>query len=790
MFLVVVLYVACAALGAQEMPQGPGGAPPVIRTETREVLVDVVVTDKKGQYLGDLEMKNFKVWEDNKEQQVKSFSFGADASQPDGGKKRYLVLFFDASTMGPAEQMQSRAAAAKFIASNAGPDRLIAVVNFTGAIQVAQNFTDDISRLQAAVSGIKTSLVSPNMQTASLGVPQLGRAERDFGARSLLLGLMSMAKNLGEIKGRKSLVLFTSGFPLANQTRSEVTAAIDQCNKSNVAVYPIDARGLAPVGPSITDPMGRGRGRASLDLPTAAGHGGIALAAFPVVRIANFFLEQQGGVGSGRTGVGGGAPGGNTGGNTGGAGGVNRGGGITGSPGGNTGGNPGGRTGTGNPNTGGVTRGGNNNGTVNNNPNGVPNGNNNGRNNNNNGGFYDPNNPNNPNNRNPFGNASRTINPELDRGIGDRQELMYLLANGTGGFVIVNTNDLLGGMEKIGREQNQYYVLAYTPPESPEGSCHALRVKVDRGGTNVRARTGYCNVKSHDALAGSPVEKTLESRVTGSSPGNVAAAMRAPFFYTSPDTARVAVAMEIPIDKMKFEKVKGKQHAAMNVLGIAYKSDGSVAARFSDAVKFDFESGKEAEKFKEKPLHYENQFEVMAGSYTLKVAFDSGNDNFGRLETPLLINQFDGKQFAVSGLALSTRFARTTQAETGIDAILLEGRAPLVAGDLQITPSGASRFSRNDTVVMYFEVYEPLLTEEKPPQVGAQLRIVDAKTGEEKSDSGAVAITNYVRAGSPVVAAGLKLPVNTLSSGNYKVEIKALDSAGNFAVRSADFVIE
>jgi len=40
------------------------------------------------------------------------------------------------------------------------------------------------------------------------------------------------------------------------------------------------------------------------------------------------------------------------------------------------------------------------------------------------------------------------------------------------------------------------------------------------------------------------------------------------------------------------------------------------------------------------------------------------------------------------------------------------------------------------------------------------------------------------------VAAGLKVPLQGLTSGIYKVEVKALDSAGNFAVRTADFVIE
>src|ERR1043166_3597019 len=102
------------AVRAQQAPPA-AQAPTVIKTETREVLVDVVVTDKKGNYIGDLELKNFKVWEDNKEQQVKNFAFGDDAASPDGSKKRYLVLFFDVSTMSPAEQGNARQAAAKFI---------------------------------------------------------------------------------------------------------------------------------------------------------------------------------------------------------------------------------------------------------------------------------------------------------------------------------------------------------------------------------------------------------------------------------------------------------------------------------------------------------------------------------------------------------------------------------------------------------------------------------------------------------------------------------------------------
>ncbi|MGB7720260.1 MAG: VWA domain-containing protein, partial [Bryobacteraceae bacterium] len=238
-----VLFCAGAVAQAQQVG-APAASQTVIRTETRLVLVDTVVTDKKGAYIHDLVLKDFRVWEDNKEQAIKSFSFEADPASPSSSQRRYLVLFFDNSTMNSGDQIRARQAAARFIDNNAGPNRLMAVVNFGGAVQIAQNFTADADRLKQVVSGVKSSAVSPNAEVALIGMPRLGRGAADYGARSVVLALRSLAKNLADVPGRKTLILFTAGFPLNSEIRSEVTAAIDACNKANVAIYPIDVRGL------------------------------------------------------------------------------------------------------------------------------------------------------------------------------------------------------------------------------------------------------------------------------------------------------------------------------------------------------------------------------------------------------------------------------------------------------------------------------------------------------------------------------------------------------------------
>jgi len=745
----------------------------VIRTETRLVLVDTVVTDKKGNYIRDLAQKDFKVWEDGKEQPVTSFSFEENTSATNA-QPRYMVLFFDNSTMDFGDQAKARDAAAKFIDANAGPNRLIAIADFGGSVRITQNFTADAGRLKDVVKGIKTSAVSPNAEppvmVASLATPpaapSLGNVEADFGVRSVLLALRSLAKSLSTVPGRKTVVMLTSGFPLSPEFQSEVTAVIDTCNKANVAIYPIDVRGL--VASDTQGPLHQWRNSSTHDetasFVPAAFHYSRDGSSVPLLHLAAFaepvpFYFQHGGGGTGGGGGGGGHGGGGTGG--GGTGGGGTGGGHGG---GGTGG--GGTTGGGGKGGGGTTGGGTNGGK----------GGGGGF-----GGGY------NSGFNNPY-NQPRQIVPQFPTSASDNQQVLYQLADGTGGFVILNTNDLLNGLQRIANDQNQYYLLGYKPTALAEGACHTLKVKVDRGGTTVRARSGYCNAKPVDLLAGNSIEKDLEVRAGSEMKGNVAASMRAPFFYTSPNTAQIHLAVEVPSSAFKFDKVKGKQHAAIHILGIAYKPDASIAARFSDTVNLDLDGRKEVEEFQKQPFRYENQFGIPCGEYKLRVVFSSGNESFGKLEAPLAIDNYQGTEFSLSGVALSNSMHRAADISADIDAQLLEDRTPLLVQGIQVLPSATNHFKKADVAGIYAEIYEPLLKSPNLPDVGYELVIVELKSGQEKVRVGSRLPKG--KAGDPVIPLGLKLPVATLDPGPYRVQLRAMDSAGNSKTREADFEVE
>src|SRR5579862_9819965 len=241
-------------------------------------------------------------------------------------------------------------------------------------------------------------------------------------------------------------------------------------------------------------------------------------------------------------------------------------------------------------------------------------------------------------------------------------------------------------------------MLSYTPPESKEGTCHTLRVKVDRSGTKVRARNSYCTSKPQDLLAGTIAGQDLEKRASAAEAGNMTALMALSYFYMSPNVARVHVAAEISPGEVKFENQKGRLHAEINLLGIASTSDGGVQARFSDTLKFDFDNETQLREWRTKLIHYEKAFRIAPGQYSFTLTSD-----FGKTTMPLAVDSWTPGALALSSIVLSREIH--PDADLGLGTLTAR-LTPLVAEGTLVVPSGSTRFQKPEGGWFYFEVYD------------------------------------------------------------------------------------
>jgi VWFA-related protein len=80
------------------------------------------------------------------------------------------------------------------------------------------------------------------------------------------------------------------------------------------------------------------------------------------------------------------------------------------------------------------------------------------------------------------------------------QDTLRVLADETDGRAFVNRNDFGKAMKQIVSDSSAYYLLGYNSTQAPQdGKFHEIKVKVKRGGTEVRSRKGYWALTTADA---------------------------------------------------------------------------------------------------------------------------------------------------------------------------------------------------------------------------------------------------------------------------------------------------
>ena len=208
-----------------------------------------------------------------------------------------------------------------------------------------------------------------------------------------------------------------------------------------------------------------------------------------------------------------------------------------------------------------------------------------------------------------------------------------------------------------------------------------------------------------DVLASAKQEKTLFTALA--SPGTAAQLpiiFRPLYFYDSPRVARVLVASRIRMEKAAFRKKGGQLGTDLNIMGVAYAEDGSIAARFSETLPVNFDKEKEPE-FRKRDIVYRNYFKLRPGKYRLKLAVSDESDNLGSMEQLLQVPALPDRGFAGSSIAIAEQTFSLPDLIRNLQTQLLDEDDPLLCPGVQIEPRVENRLRVGTGIPLAFRVY-------------------------------------------------------------------------------------
>ena len=278
----------------------------VLRSETRLVQLNVIVETKKGRLVEDLKKEDFTLLDNGKEQQIALFATESakapETASPEGDAKPALapnafgnrlrhseeppgsvtVILFDVLNTSFTDQAYARTQILSFL-RQLQPQDHVAIYLLTNRLRVINEFTQDSKSLLEAIARFQSfpSLMLANSSQPLMSAQDFGGGDPKAAQRLALLmndmnsklsdlanvnrvditarAIEAIANHVAGIPGRKSLVWVSGGFPISISFDSNYNSPVDSqsqnfapqmervaraLNQSNLAIYPVDARGL------------------------------------------------------------------------------------------------------------------------------------------------------------------------------------------------------------------------------------------------------------------------------------------------------------------------------------------------------------------------------------------------------------------------------------------------------------------------------------------------------------------------------------------------------------------
>jgi VWFA-related protein len=347
------------------------------------------------------------------------------------------------------------------------------------------------------------------------------------------------------------------------------------------------------------------------------------------------------------------------------------------------------------------------------------------------------------------------------------QDSLRVLAEETGGFAAVNTNDFAGAYDRIVRENSSYYVLGYYPPDPKrDGRFRKIEVKVNRPGLEVRARKGYAMPKTPaevpaiqaTARTSPAVREAINSPLPQS--GLTLTVQPAAFKGTAPN-ASVLLTTQVAPGQFRFTEQAGSFADTLEISFVALDDQGKVRAGDTSAVELKLreQTRQAVEAFGVRVM---SRFELAPGRYQLRVAGRAASTGaVGVVHADLEIPDFSKAPFSMSGVLLTSGQSALT---------------PTVRPDEQVkallpaAPGTRREFRADDTIALFAEVYDNQAATPHKVDIATTLRADDGRVvfkTEEERESEEV---RGARGGYGYMA---QVPLKDIAPGDYVLRVEA-----------------
>ena len=375
------------------------------------------------------------------------------------------------------------------------------------------------------------------------------------------------------------------------------------------------------------------------------------------------------------------------------------------------------------------------------------------------------------------------------------QETLVTISNDTGGRAFLDSNDFSKAYAKVQADSETYYVLGYRSSNpNKDGHFRRIQVKLNRSDVKLEYRMGYYGPRDFQHFTKEDREEQLREEMMSDLPNtDLPVYLATGYFRAQENKFYVPVSIVVPGSALVMQRDKDK--ASLDVLGVVR----DIGTKFPvgnvrDNIKLTLEQTQsvtasvgaqvaaEAKPVagapspiaaavpRRKNVQYNTGFLLPPGRYHLKfVVRENQNGRVGTFESDVVIPDMRKEKMKMSTVLLSSQKApagKNSQSN------------PLVSDGLEIIPNVAHVFTPEQSMTLYYEVYDPAKWTEKKDSIHLLTNIEFFRGKVKVYETPLVEVQHLNAAGRKAAAFQFEVPMNALNPGWYTCQVNVIDDAG------------
>lgn len=233
---------------------------------------------------------------------------------------------------------------------------------------------------------------------------------------------------------------------------------------------------------------------------------------------------------------------------------------------------------------------------------------------------------------------SKIFDTAIESTRSNTQTSLFDLATSTGGLLIANTNDLKSPLKKLAEDIETYYEISYSPEiQNYDGSFHKISVKLDAAELRIQSRSGYFALPPNMGAAAAslrPYEAVLLGAISAATPRQEFPMQVAGLHFLGRKNQPVAiVALDVPFENLTFAPKSGDQYEGhLSYVALLKNSKGEVIKKFQNEIPITISAAK-LQALKSSHFLYTEHFDLPSGDYLLEAAVLDGAANPNRVSS-------------------------------------------------------------------------------------------------------------------------------------------------------------